>query len=82
MSERSRGDGDDLEGDDDSLVELNEEPDLDDAAGTASLTDARTEADEEDKKKPFSFALFSPKSSDRKPYDPFAWLKLNRKKQE
>ena len=82
MYERSRGDGDDLEGDDGSLVELNEEPDLDDEAGTASLTDARTEADEEDKKKPFSFALFSPKSSDRKPYDPFAWLKRNRKKQE
>lgn len=83
MYERSRGDGDDPEvSEDGSLVELNEEPQLDDEAGTASLTDARTESDDEEKKKPFSFGLFSRKSSDRKPYDPFAWLKLNKKKQE
>lgn len=82
MYERSRGDGDDLDPADDSLVELNEEPELDDEAGTASLTDARSEPDNEEKKNPFSFGLFSRKSSERKPYDPFAWLKPNQKKQE
>lgn len=81
MYERSREEGSPEPGadtEDGSLTEADDTEKNDDGSdenpGVASLADARSETDSETKK-PFSFGLFGSRSSDRKPYDPFAWLK-------